>query len=152
MPDLSKLILHSPTPAFKNFQSEELSLTFQGSLPAPTGPDATILTVSGSVDFPEQPAIVNYFVSQNITPDHILADYVAEDLIKIPPYQVLFCNVAANACGDTAWLLDSRLQINAGTLTISLTASNSGGTACDLTFTPTIFTFRYIAYLPTGTV
>lgn len=152
MVDLSKLVLHSPTPAFKNSASGELPITFSGTLLAPTGASATTLSISDSTTFPLEPAIVNFFVSQNNDPDHLLADYDANQLLRIPPYARVFCNVESNACGDVGWPLDISLVINSGTLTITLTAFNSGGTICDLTFVDTIFTFRYIAYLPTGEV
>lgn len=154
MADLSKLVFYSPSPAFRNFESGELQITYSGTLLAPTGASATTLSVSGSTTFPQEPAIVNFFVSQDVGPNQsqVGVNYAVGDLLRMPPYQTVFCNVNANADGYLAYEVVPNLVISGDTLTITMTSFNAGAASVNLTFVSTVFTFRYIAYLPTGTV
>lgn len=147
--DLSKVILDSNTPAFRNVEFVTGSILFSGTLAVP-GASVTSLSASTNLSFQQAPALVNIYFSQDqiSSSGSIQNDYAANAKFRSPPYSEIVIPVSSPV-GQGGWPAKVAIDISGAQMTITLTAYNSGGSASPLVFVPTTVSIRAEAYLPT---
>lgn len=148
--DLSKVLLDSNTPAFRNLADGTGTINFSGTLTVPGGSTPTSLSKSTTITVVENPALVNIFMSQDqvSTSGSFQNAYAANEEIQVPPYNSVIIP-ASSPAGLGGWATDVSVKINGTDITITLTAYNAGGIGSDVVFVPTTFSIRCVPYLPT---
>lgn len=150
--NLNPLVYTSDLPAFRNFKSDEFTIVFSGSLPAPGGGDITTLTKSGTVPFDQTARATTIFIKphDDYDPDVGDPEYSGGQLLDVTSFPNVYSNTDSTpAGGNTSWPIMVFVSFKNSQLTVDLTAFNSGGTSYDLDFPAANFTIRYLSFLPT---
>lgn len=148
LPNLDKLTLYTPIPALQNSASGSFTITVSGVL-APSTPT----NYRGSTTFSRKNSVVRLYLSQNVTPVDAFTDYSAGALLPSPPYgsqsDSPLLNVKCSVTGSPsvtsiAVSVSTQFTVNNLTTTISINNPFAG----NMTLTTTVFTVRYISFLP----
>lgn len=146
--DLDNIALSSTTAALRNFGSGIFTVTVSGNIGA--GLSGTWL---GSTTFARTNSQVRVNVQQSTVPA-AGPDYTASELLPCPSYgsfgfePLIF--VGCSVAGDpSVTSVDAAFNILSTATDLSATITIFNLTGGIMTLTNTVFTFRYVAFLPT---